>query len=229
MAAIILSAWPRRSPTRCGACRAGAACKVRVDPAARRRGAAAGAARRCAPRPRRVAELAPWIERQLAELRAAARAARAAPGRCPTSTSASRSSPSRGARARTAAAASCSCRPATARAPAIERWYRRAARAEIARRLDARERGRRHALHAPDDPQPAHALGELRERRRDELQLAAAARPRARARLRRLARGLPPEVADHSPRLLGAARARAAPTGASRRRWLRENGAALVL
>ena len=40
-----------------------------------------------------------------------------------------------------------------------------------------RHRARRHPLHAPHDPRPAHPLGQLLGRRVDELQLAAAARP----------------------------------------------------
>src|SRR5260370_1345652 len=69
-----------------------------------------------------------------------------------------------------------------------------------------RERGRRDALQRPDDPRPAHALGELLARGRDELQLAPAARPGGRARIRRLARGLPPRGAGSLAPLLVAAR-----------------------
>ena len=119
MAAIILSAWPRRSPTRCGASRAGGACKVRVDP---EHGVEvllpAGAPLRAAAAA--VAELAPWIERAARGARAACASGCAARARCPTSTSASRSCRSRGARARTAAAASCWC-PAGDGARAVDR------------------------------------------------------------------------------------------------------------
>ena len=64
------------------------------------------------------------------------RRSRAAARRFPTSTRRCGSCPSAAARARTGAARSCSSRAADAR-PAIERWYRRRARAEIAPRLDA--------------------------------------------------------------------------------------------
>ena len=60
---------------------------------------------------------------------------------------------------------------------AIERWYRRAAAKEIAPRLDAATARARHELHHAVDPRPAHALGLVLGERRDELQLAAAARP----------------------------------------------------
>ena len=63
--------------------------------------------------------------------------------------------------------------------PALERWYRRTARAEIAPRLDAAATALGHALHDADDPRPAHALGLVLGDRRDELQLAPAARARA--------------------------------------------------
>ena len=45
------------------------------------------------------------------------------------------------------------------RREAIERWYRRTARAEAAPRLDARGAGARRELGAALDPRPAHALG----------------------------------------------------------------------
>ena len=42
---------------------------------------------------------------------------------------------------------------------ALERWYRRQARAEIAPRLDAAVRPRRHELHRAHHPRPEDALG----------------------------------------------------------------------
>ena len=79
-----------------------------------------------------MAELRPWIARRLAEV---ARRARtrwpARRTRCPTSASSSRCAPSPGARGCTGAATSCSS-PTTSRGAAMERWYRRQARAEIA-------------------------------------------------------------------------------------------------
>ena len=49
--------------------------------------------------------------------------------------------------------------------PAIERFYRRAARAEIAPRLDAATARAGTTLRRPDDPRPAHALGVVLVRR----------------------------------------------------------------
>ena len=91
-----------------------------------------------------VAELAPWIARRRRTLaRAAAEVARA-PGTVPylgatlTLRAAARPRP-----ACTAAATCCSSPPSDP-LPALERFYRRAARAEIAPRLDAATRARRH-------------------------------------------------------------------------------------
>ena len=84
-----------------------------------------------------VAELAPWIERQLAERARAARAAAPRRASFPTSTSGSRSCPQPG-RARVHRRGGDAARAGRRRRAtrAIERWYRRAARAEIAARLD---------------------------------------------------------------------------------------------
>ena len=100
---------------------------------------------------------------------------------------------------------------------------------EIAPRLDEAVARARHALHGADDPQPEDALGQLLVDRRDELQLAAAARARGGPRLRRLARGLPP--AGHGPlaAVLGARRPPHARLPATPRRWLRRHGGTLVL
>ena len=83
-----------------------------------------------------VRELAPWIERRRRALaRAAAEVART-PGTLPyLGARAAAGTRSRAARGCTAAATRCSC-PARDAAEAIERWYRRAARAEIGARLD---------------------------------------------------------------------------------------------
>ena len=65
------------------------------------------------------------------------------------------------------------------RNPALERWYRRAARERDRPAAGRGVRADLQLLHRADDPQPAHAVGELLTHRRDELQLAAAARARA--------------------------------------------------
>ena len=85
----------------------------------------------------------------------------------------------------------CSSPPAT-RGAALERWYRRQARAEVAPRLDAATARAGTRVHGPDDPRPAHALGVVLVHGRDVVQLAAAARAAGDPRLRRRARGLPP-------------------------------------
>ena len=113
--------------------------------------------------------------------------------------------PSPAASACTAAATCCWCPPGDAR-EAIERFYRRRARAEIGAAAGRRDRARGHALQGPDDPRPAHALGVVLLRRRDVVQLAAAARARGRPRLRDRARGLPPRGDGPLAALLGAAR-----------------------
>src|SRR5438067_635209 len=85
------------------------------------------------------------------------------------------------------------------------------------RRSDRARRVRGRRLRAAEHPRPAHPLGKLLVDGNAELQLAAAPRPRGRARLRRLARGLPPEgprplaalLAHGRPSLRGLARARA--------------------
>ena len=89
---------------------------------------------------------------------------------------------------------------------ALERWYRRRARAEVAPRFDAATRRAGHELLALHDPRPAHPLGQLLLQRRDELQLAAAAGPAGDPRLRGGARGGPPPGARPFAALLAAAR-----------------------
>ena len=110
--------------------------------------------------------------------RARRRRSRGRPARCPTSARRWRSSRSPGARACTGAATCCSCPAGDPRA-ALERFYRRAARAEIGAAARCRDRPRGHPLHGPDDPRPAHALGVVLVRGRDVVQLAACcSRPR---------------------------------------------------
>ena len=156
-----------------------------------------------------------------------------APGTVPYLGERSRSCPSRAARACTAAATCCSSRRRTPR-PALERWYRRQARAEIAPRLDAAARRAGTRYSGADHPRPAHALGVVLGERRDVVQLAPAARARGGARLRRRARGLPPRGDGPLAALLGAAgvararlaRARRAGCAATARRWCSDERAA---
>ena len=93
-----------------------------------------------------------------------------------------------------------------------------------------RRRGARGAqLHDAPDPRPAHPLGELLHERRDELQLAAAARAGRDPRLRGRARGGPPRRAGPLAALLAPA-GRALPrAGASTRRGCAAHGHALRL
>ena len=98
---------------------------------------------------------------------------------------------------------------------ALERWYRRRARVEVAAAAGRRHAPRRHVLHAAADPRPAHPLGQLLLERRDELQLATAAG----ARRQILDYVVEHEVAhlevlDHSPRFWRCS-PRAAPITAS--------------
>ncbi len=161
--------------------------KVRIDP---ERGVEvllpAGVSRRAADAA--VSELRAWIEEQLAERLRQARSACAAPAASPISTSelvlvlAARAHAHEPALRELLAPAGAGARAAIERCVPPRR-ARRDRRAGFDRACAAS--GARYTQ--PDDPQPAHALGELRERRRDELQLAAPAGPRAGARLRRLA------------------------------------------
>ena len=150
----------------------------------RRRGGGGGAARLRAAEGGAVREeKRPWIERTLQRLReseaefAAARGWRTA-ARCPTWASASRCGvrvePGR-VRAHVARRGDDAARGGRARhalRDALERWYRRRARAEVAPRLDAAVARAGATLHVAPDPRPAHPLGLVLLQRRDELQLA---------------------------------------------------------
>jgi predicted metal-dependent hydrolase len=83
-----------------------------------------------------VAELRPWIERRLAELRAARDRLAVPPGHVPYLGTQLALAPEPG-RVRAHRRGDALLVPADAPRPAIERWYRRAARQEIAPRLDA--------------------------------------------------------------------------------------------
>ena len=100
-------------------------------------------------RPRAVAELRPWIDEQLAARSAPARAPAPCRAPCPTSTSSSSLVPQPGRTRTHRRGASCWCPPATGARASIERWYRRAAREEIAARLDRGERGGGRPLRGP--------------------------------------------------------------------------------
>ena len=82
-----------------------------------------------------VHELSDWIERRAAGAGASARGGRRAARARAVPRRALRSCPSRAARASTGAAACCWC-PTPTRTRALERWYRRAARVEIAPRVE---------------------------------------------------------------------------------------------
>jgi predicted metal-dependent hydrolase len=83
-----------------------------------------------------VRELAPWIERRRAALVRAAEEVERAPGTVPYLGATLRLRPERG-RTRVHRRGDVLLVPAGDHRPALERWYRRAARAEIAARLDA--------------------------------------------------------------------------------------------
>jgi predicted metal-dependent hydrolase len=83
-----------------------------------------------------VAELRPWIERRLAEARAARERLAVPTGHLPYLGSHLRLAPEAG-RVRAHRRGDVLHVPAADARPAIERWYRRAARVEIAPRLDA--------------------------------------------------------------------------------------------
>ena len=98
---------------------------------------------------------------------------------------------------------------------ALERWYRRRARARWRRASTPPAPARARAYSVAPDPRPAHPLGVVLVERGDELQLAAAARAAGDPRLRGRARGGAPRGARPLRALLDAAGGRAAPTGAS--------------
>ena len=178
-----------------------------------------------------IRELRPWIERRVAEL-AGARAAVAARGdtvpylgRTLALVSDLPVRTARGATRRHVARPV----PAISAVPALERWYRRAARAEIEPRLQ------RACAQAGTSYSKLTIRGQrtrwasCSRSGRDELQLAAAAGARAGARLRGLARGVPPR-GDGSLHALLAAAGRPQPRAiASMCGGCAGNGATLVL
>ena len=111
---------------------------------------------------------------------------------------------------------------------ALERWYRRRARVEVASAPRRRHPPRRHELHEAHDPLAAHPLGQLLVARRDELQLAPAARAGGDPRLRGRARGRPPRGDGPLAALLELLASRC-PDYRRHERWLRQNGPALRL
>ena len=109
---------------------------------------------------------------------------------------------------------------------AIERWYRRAARAEIAPRLDAAVARAGTAYTGLTIRGQRTRWASCSSTRRDVVQLAPPARPRGGPRLRGRARGLPPRGHGPLAALLGAARVarpdwreHAAGCAATARRW----------
>ncbi len=174
-----------------------------------------------------VAELAPWIERQRSEL-AGARARLAPPGTLPYLDELLQVVPQPG-RRRAHRSGATLLIPAGAEAlGAIERWYRRAARAEIAARLDA-------ACAAAGTPYASLTIRSQRTR------WASCASGGAMSFNWRLLLA-PEEVldyvvwhevchlrcADHSPAFWALLEARC-PDWRRPAAWLRDNGAALVL
>ena len=106
-----------------------------------------------------VSELRPWIERRLARgARGAASARRARRHACPTSAARCSSCPQAG-RTRVHRHGERLLVPAGDARPALERFYRRAARAEIAPRLDRASALAGQHLQRPGHPRAAHPLG----------------------------------------------------------------------
>lgn len=174
-----------------------------------------------------VVELRPWIERRLAEVRAAGERVAARGGALPYLGESLRLVPEQG-RTRAHRRGAVLLVPAQAPAAAVERWYRRRARAEIEPRLQ-----RACALSG------LHHTGlDIREQRTRWASCSAKGRMSFNWRLL-----LAPdqvleyvvwhevchlEVHDHSPRFWGLVQRRW-PTWREDRAWLREHGATLVL
>ncbi len=175
-----------------------------------------------------VRELRPWIDRRLAEVERARAAIERSPGTVPYLGIALALRPEPGRTRVHRRGATLAVPPGAAQRPALERWYRRAARAEVLPRLDA----------------AAAALGTDYARvtiRDQRTRWGSCSQERSLAFNWRLLLG-PPDILDyvvwheachlvvfdHSPRfwdLLGAH----VPGYEEPRRWLRRNGAALHL
>ena len=151
-----------------------------------------------------MVELAPWIARRRRALAGAAAAVAAAAGTVPYLGRMLTLVPQPG-RTRAHRRGDLLLVPAGDPAPALERYYRRAARPR-SRRGSTPRCPRRHGLRRPDHPRPAHALGVLLGAGPDVVQLAPAARARGGPGLRGRARGLPPRGDGPLRALLGAAR-----------------------
>ncbi len=171
-----------------------------------------------------VAELRPWIERRLRDLHAARERAAVPPGHVPLLGEHLRLVPEAG-RARAHRRGGELLVPGADARPAIERWYKRTARGEVAPRLDA----------AADAVGRAYTRLTIRDQRTRWGSCSSTGAMSFNWRLVRprswttcLARGLPPGRARPLAALLVAARAPPAHLPAPRR-WLRENGSALVL
>ena len=107
-----------------------------------------------------IRELRPWIERRMARARARARAVAARGDTVPYLGTMLRLVPEPG-RTRVHRRGDELLVPAGAeRMPALERWYRRAARTRSRRGSTGRAHGRR-SYSTPHDPRAADALGEL--------------------------------------------------------------------
>ena len=173
-------------------------------------------------------ELGPWIERRRRTLaRAAAEVARPA-GTVPYLGRDLRLVPQPG-RERVHRRGDELLVPKRDAAAAIERWYRRQARAEIGAAARRRHRPRRHELHGAHDPRAEDALG---------LVLDAAAtcrstggccsRPRRCWTTSSSTRSATSSCMDHSPRFWALLESRV-PDWREHARWLRRYGPTLVL
>ena len=200
--------------------------RVTVDPA---RGVEVVLPRRAAEREAAAAvrELRPWIERRFAELDRARQVIAARGGTVPYLGRALHLVPERG-RTRVHLRGDELLVPATDHRPALERWYRRAARSEIAARLD-------HATATTGKPYTALTI------RGQKTRWASCSRAGAMSFNWRLLLAPEPvldyvvwhevchlEIMDHSPRFW-ALLADRCPDYRDHQRWLRRHGTTLVL